>query len=217
MDHDDLLPADAWPGLLAYRATSPAVDLSDEDKISETVYALVRTLSRLEQSLIESQNFFSHLGVYHADLLRQVGGFRIGLEGSQDYDLLLRCLDVVGGDAVGHIPRVLYHWRVHAESTSSGNEAKPYAVTAAERALNDRIRRKGIEGKAWATKHGYRIQRFVKDSITEVAVLFDARGLNERQIYSSLLSLKPIVDIDDSVKLAFYLVLDEDDYLAGSV
>ena len=216
MDHDDLLPADALAWVAHTILEQPHLRLiySDEDKISEDGVRFGPYFKPdWNQSLIESQNFFSHLGVYHADLLRQVGGFRIGLEGSQDYDLLLRCLDVVGGDAVGHIPRVLYHWRVHAESTSSGNDAKPYAVTAAEHALNDRIRRQGIEGKAWATKHGYRIQRFLKDSVTEVAVLFDARGLNERQIYSSLLSLKPIVDIADSVKLGVYLVLDADDHL----
>ena len=63
-----------------------------------------------------------------------MGGFREGFEGSQDHDLVLRCSERLRRDQIVHIPRVLYHWRVHPESTAGGAQAKPYTVKAAERA-----------------------------------------------------------------------------------
>jgi GT2 family glycosyltransferase len=88
---------------------------------------------------------FSHLGVYETALIREVGGFRKGYEGSQDYDLALRCIDVAGDDAVVHIPHVLYHWRIVEGSTAGSGEAKPYALIAAIRAIDDHFARKGID------------------------------------------------------------------------
>ena len=54
-------------------------------------------------------------------------GFRIGLEGSQDYDLALRCLERIEDDQVIHIPQVLYHWRAIEGSTALATTEKPYA------------------------------------------------------------------------------------------
>lgn len=192
LDHDDLLPPEAlvWVAFTALEQPQLQLIYSDEDKINEEgVRSGPYFKPDWNAALIEGQNFFSHLGIYRADLMRQVGGFRQGLEGSQDYDLLLRCLDVVGHHAVGHIPRVLYHWRVHSQSTASGIGAKPYVVAASERALRDHLRRCGEQGKVYATPHGYRIQRQSLGANTEVAVLLDARGVAQRQLYSSLKSL----------------------------
>ena len=136
--------------------------------------------------LIEGQNFFSHLGVYRTALLRQVGGFRVGLEGSQDYDLMLRCLDAVQGRGVVHLPRVLYHWRLHRESTASGNAAKPYVTAAAERALCDHLERSGQRGTPEVIKQGYRIRRCVPDPAPALDVLLDARGCSKRALLRCL-------------------------------
>ena len=73
----------------------------------------------------------------------QVGGYREGYEGSQDWDLILRVSELLGEEQVLHIPHVLYHWRVHAGSTASVVSAKPYAIAAGQRAVVDHIQRTG--------------------------------------------------------------------------
>jgi GT2 family glycosyltransferase len=111
--------------------------------------------------LFLSQNMISHFGVYKTAVLRQVGGFREGLEGSQDYDLALRVMEAAGPQAIHHIPRVLYHWRVLPESTASGAEAKPYATIAAARAVQEHLTRSKIAGTVRSADDAVMYQRIV--------------------------------------------------------
>jgi glycosyltransferase involved in cell wall biosynthesis len=160
LDHDDLLNKQALFQVAdaINRHRDVRMIYSDEDKIDEAG-------NRFEPyfkcdwnlDLFYSQNLFSHLGVYHSDLLRAVGGFRKGLEGSQDYDLALRCIERINPDQIHHIPYVLYHWRVHAESTARSGDAKPYAVVAGERALNEHFVRRSIAARAEVSDYGYRV------------------------------------------------------------
>ena len=192
LDHDDLLPPEAlvWVARTVLERPQAQLIYSDEDKIDEAgQHSEPYFKPDWNPALIEGQNLFSHLGVYRADLIRKVGGFRVGLEGSQDYDLLLRCLDVAGDRSVVHVPRVLYHWRVHRQSTASGNAAKPYVVAAAERALNEHLARRGEEGKVQALPQGYRIQRQPSQPLLVVDVLLDARAGVSRTTLRSLQSL----------------------------
>ena len=94
--------------------------------------------------LFFGQNYINHLGVYRAELLREIGGFREGFEGSQDYDLALRCIERLRPEQVRHIPRVLYHWRMVAGSLAEIRDAKPYAKDAARRALSEHVERDGL-------------------------------------------------------------------------
>jgi GT2 family glycosyltransferase len=98
--------------------------------------------------LFLSQNMISHFGVYKTSIMKEVGGFRTGFEGSQDYDLALRVIDQAGHQAVYHVPRALYHWRMIPESTAAGHEAKPYAHIAAMRALDEHLARNRINAHA---------------------------------------------------------------------
>ena len=192
LDHDDLLPPEAlvWVARTVLEQPQAQLIYSDEDKIDEAgQHSEPYFKPDWNPALIEGQNLFSHLGVYRADLIRKVGGFRVGLEGSQDYDLLLRCLDVAGDRSVVHVPRVLYHWRVHRQSTASGNAAKPYVVAAAERALSEHLARRGEEGKVQALPQGYRIQRQPPQPLPVVDVLLDARAGVSRTTLRSLQSL----------------------------
>src|SRR5207244_13240285 len=96
--------------------------------------------------LLLGQNCISHLGVYRHRVVREVGGFREGFEGSQDYDLALRCTEKLRPTQIRHIPRVLYHWRMIAGSVAAAAEAKPYAPVAARHAIADHLQRRGIAG-----------------------------------------------------------------------
>lgn len=189
LDHDDLLPPEALVWVARTVLEQPQVKLiySDEDKIDENgICSEPYFKPDWNPSLIEGQNLFSHLGVYCTELMRKVGGFRVGLEGSQDYDLLLRCLDETTDESVIHIPRVLYHWRVHRQSTASGNGAKPYVVAAAQQALSDHLQRRGQQGHVEALPQGYRIKRPCPLQLPSVEVVLDARRAHLRQVRRSL-------------------------------
>jgi GT2 family glycosyltransferase len=127
----------------------PNVDLiySDEDKITESGKRYDPYFKPdWNPSLILSQNFFSHLGVYRRSLVNQVGGLRSGFEGSQDLDLVLRCAELTTPAHIRHIPRVLYHWRASAGSTAGGIDAKAYAWDAGARSISEHLKRQRIAG-----------------------------------------------------------------------
>ena len=97
--------------------------------------------------LFLGQNYINHFGVYRTDLLRAIGGFREGFEGSQDYDLALRCVEQLRPAQIRHIPRVLYHWRMVPGSLAEVRDAKPYAKDAARRALTEHLQRLGVAAR----------------------------------------------------------------------
>ncbi len=147
LDHDDILPPHALFVVAQYINRYPRARMlySDEDKLNERGQ---RTAPYFKcdwnPALFRTQNLFSHLGVIETALVRQAGGFRRGFEGSQDYDLALRCVEIAGDDSVVHIPHVLYHWRITASSTAGTSQAKPYASTAARRSIEEHLARSGI-------------------------------------------------------------------------
>jgi O-antigen biosynthesis protein len=140
MDQDDLLPSHALYHVAVEINRHPETCLiySDEDKIDEFGKRFDPYFkSDWNLDLFYAQNMFSHLGVYKTSLVLDVGGFRLGYEGSQDYDLALRCIAKITPNKIRHIPRVLYHWRAHAESTALSHGTKNYATTAGYKALQD--------------------------------------------------------------------------------
>ncbi len=138
LDHDDTLaPHALWSVVEALQNYPNAqVIYSDEDKI-DTLGERSDPYFKpaFSRELLYGQNFVSHFGVFRTQLVRDLGGFRKGLEGSQDYDLVLRCAAQIDDEQIVHIPRVLYHWRICESSTASDPMRKPYAIGAAHRAL----------------------------------------------------------------------------------
>lgn len=194
MDHDDVLPEHAlfWIADCINRHPDAQLIYSDEDKISEVG---VRTDPYFKpdwnRDLFYSQNMFSHLGVFNAELVRSVGGFRVGTEGSQDYDLVLRCIERVRPDQIRHVPKVLYHWRVHAESTASSTDAKPYAQIAGGVALNEHFQRTGVKGHIETVGHGYRARYDLPAPAPLVSLIIPTRNaaLLVRQCVDSISTL----------------------------
>ena len=150
LDHDDLLAEDAlfWVADAILRHPDAGLIYSDEDKIDDFGHRLDPYFkSDWNPFLFLGHNMVSHLGVYRSSLVRHLGGFRVGYEGSQDYDLAARVVEQLSESQVVHIPRILYHWRILQGSTAASLGEKPYAQTASERAVNEHLQRLGLAGR----------------------------------------------------------------------
>jgi glycosyltransferase involved in cell wall biosynthesis len=144
MDHDDLLAPDAIHHVIKRLNIDRGLDIlyTDEDKVNEQGHhSDPHFKPQWCPDHLLSRNYFGHLVVVRTALLKEVGGCRPGFEGSQDYDLLLRLTERT--ERIAHIPRVLYHWRIHASSAAKGEDVKPYAYDAAKRALTEACTRRG--------------------------------------------------------------------------
>ena len=149
LDSDDELPEHALFWVAHEINRHPNVDLiySDEDKISEDGIRFSPYFKPdWNPALMLSQNTFSHLGVYRRSLVEEVGGFRLGFDGSQDWDLVLRCSEKTHPERIRHIPRILYHWRTIPGSTAVSTNEKPYAWMAGKRAIEEYLERTGTPG-----------------------------------------------------------------------
>jgi glycosyltransferase involved in cell wall biosynthesis len=145
LDHDDELAVHALFFVVKEILKNPGAKVlySDEDKIDENGHRFEPNFkSEWNPDQILSQNYISHLGVYQAGLVKEVGGFRKGYEGSQDYDLVLRCVPKIKDHEVIHIPMVLYHWRATEGSTALSDREKSYTTAAGLRALKDFFKEK---------------------------------------------------------------------------
>jgi glycosyltransferase involved in cell wall biosynthesis len=150
LDHDDLLAEHAlyWAVDAINRHPDVGLIYSDEDKIDESNLRHDPYFKcALNYELLLAQNMISHLGIYRTDIVSSLGGFRVGYEGSQDYDLTLRVIERLGPNQIIHIPHVLYHWRAIAGSTALAVSEKNYAVDASRKAVTEHLERRGISAE----------------------------------------------------------------------
>ncbi|UQF47782.1 glycosyltransferase family 2 protein [Enterococcus faecalis] len=151
LDNDDELAINAFYEVVKVLNENPELDLiySDEDKIdmdgnrSDPAFK-----PDWSPDLLLGTNYISHLGVYRRSILEEIGGFRKGYEGSQDYDLVLRFTEKTTKERIKHIPKVLYYWRMLPTSTAVDQGSKGYAFEAGLRAVQDALVRRGINGHA---------------------------------------------------------------------
>ena len=148
LDHDDELASTALYFAAVELNRDPELKLiySDEDKLDPHGRRCdPHFKTDWNPDLFYGQNFISHLSIISTKLVRQIGGFRVGYEGAQDYDLALRCIERIPSTEIHHIPRVLYHWRCSSDSTASFVDNKPYAHDAALRAVSEHFSRAGLK------------------------------------------------------------------------
>ena len=151
-DHDDILAPHAMYTMgkailqLRQRGEPDGFLYSDEALFSKSIQRPIVAHFKPDYApdYLLCCNYICHLAVFQKALWDAVGGERPECDGSQDHDLFLRLIELVGGAA--HVPQVLYYWRVHAGSTSGGTEAKPYMAAAAKKALADHLARTGRTG-----------------------------------------------------------------------
>ncbi|MFN9546842.1 MAG: rhamnan synthesis F family protein [Cyanobacteriota bacterium] len=145
LDHDDLLHAKCLQRITEIVArANPDFIYTDEDKVDTSgahFHSPVRKPD-FEQKLLEKNNYITHFTIIKRQIFDLIGDVRSDYDGAQDYDFILRATDAA--QSIWHIPEVLYHWRESEKSTSSGkSDAKPYAVEAGRRALEDHLQRQG--------------------------------------------------------------------------
>ncbi len=147
LDHDDEIYQDALYEVVKSINNNPNLEIiySDENHISpegERIDPFFKP--DYSPDLLMTCHYMVHFMVYKASLLHELGGFRRGFDGSQDYDLVLRAVEKTS--QIHHIPRLLYGWRNIATSTASGGNVKPYAQVAAKKALEEALERRKIDG-----------------------------------------------------------------------
>lgn len=156
LDHDDELSEHALYFVAGEINSHPetAMIYSDEDMIDEQGNRYdPKFKPDWSQDFIYSLNLITHLSAYRADILRKIGGFTIGAEGSQDYDLALRVSEQIPARHIRHIPRILYHWRAIQGSVAFNSEEKPYAHERAREAIRRHLKRTGKKAKVSETLH----------------------------------------------------------------
>jgi len=183
LDHDDMLSEHALYWVVKEINDHPDAKIiySDEDKIElNDIRHQPYFKCDWNFDLFLSRNLFNHLCVYKTDLVKSVGGFRKGIEGAQDYDLALRCLDQIDFSQIYHIPRILYHWRVLEGSTALDTDEKPYAMLAGERAINEYLSRNKIAAKAKLTSgewgYWYRVSYEIPEPFPLVSLIIPTKN-----------------------------------------
>ncbi|MBP5661641.1 MAG: glycosyltransferase [Clostridia bacterium] len=162
LDHDDLLTANCLFEVVKAINDDPDVEFlyTDEDKITTTDKACFEPYFKPDFAIdkLRTVNYICHFSVFRRDVMEKLGGERSEYDGAQDYDLILRMAEIAKN--IKHIPKILYHWRVHERSTAAVGEVKPYAFEAGIKVLEDHLKRVGLEGTVshGATLGTYRIE-----------------------------------------------------------
>lgn len=147
LDHDDLLAPSALYEMAA-RINDTGADMlySDEDKIFTDVNCHTNPHFKLDfnRELLLGNNYICHFLVLKQELLKQGGGLDGAYNGAQDFDLVLRLSELA--ERIEHIPKILYHWRMHTGSTAGNTDSKPYAFEAGKRAVEASLSRNSLKG-----------------------------------------------------------------------
>ena len=145
-DHDDMLTPDALYEIVkAINDYDYDVLYTDEDKISEDSHNYKKPVFKPDYSpeLLCANNYITHFFVAKKSIVDRLGGFRKEYDGSQDYDFIVRCVELA--KKVGHVSKVLYHWRMHGGSVAGDPTSKMYAYDAGKKAIQSHYERVGIQ------------------------------------------------------------------------
>ena len=162
-DCDDVMSTNALREFAAYLHEHPDTDFlySDEDKLTEDGTLRHDPFFKPDWSpdLFWSMMYTNHLAAYRASIVKELGGLRPEFDGAQDYDMTMRFLEKSSDARVGHVAKVLYHWRETAGSTAADPEAKDYVFTATDKLKREALERRGMKGTPEFSKetHQFRI------------------------------------------------------------
>lgn len=150
MDNDDLLTKNALYECVKVLNENPELDFiySDEDKMDmQGNRRDPHFKSDFAPDSILGSNFICHFEIMRKSIVDEIGGFRVGLEGAQDYDIFLRFFEKTTPEKIYHIPKILYHWRMIEGSTAATIDSKGYAIEKGRQAVSDALERRGIKAE----------------------------------------------------------------------
>ncbi|MGN0374636.1 MAG: glycosyltransferase [Butyrivibrio sp.] len=195
LDHDDILEPDALFETVSMIVEKGAdMVYTDEDKVSENLEKYFRPFRKPDynRALFLSNNYICHFCVIRKSIVDEIGGFREGYDGAQDYDLFLRA--VPKADKIEHVCKILYHWRVGEQSTSDNPFNKEYAFIAGRKALQDYFDREGILASVKETEDpGYFRTEYTGDLDINIAVV-----------------TRKDIDSIEKQKADYYMILEDD-------
>ena len=145
-DHDDILAPNALHEIVkALQEDKYDIIYTDEDKITDDTKEHIDPNFKPDFSmdLFRSHNYITHFFVAKTEIINKIGGFRSEYDGSQDYDLMFRCIE--NSNKIKHIPMILYHWRIHMNSVAGDPSSKMYAYEAGKKAIEDHLERMGVD------------------------------------------------------------------------
>lgn len=203
IDHDDIITYNALFEMVAMLTSMSGKDrelaliYSDEDKISGEPYTYSRPHFKpdFNKEFIKRNNYFCHFLMFSKAFVEKTGGLRNDFDGAQDYDFVLRCLKE--GAVVRHVPKILYHWRIHEGSTAGHSENKAYAFDAGCRAIESYLASIGESGHASTTSN-----------LGVYHVEYDADLYDESEVI--LVKGENVISIDDGAKEKLGLLLHGD-------
>ena len=175
-DHDDELTPNALFSCVKALNEHPGIRVlySDEDKMSMDGHKFFQPHFKPDYNpdLLCTVNYICHLFVVKRELLDQVGMLRSAYDGAQDYDFVFRCVEAVKDQEIYHIPKILYHWRCHEDSTAENPESKGYAFEAGKRAIEAHYERIGISAQVFPGEFpGLYRTRFLRDRDPLISII----------------------------------------------
>lgn len=183
-DHDDLFTPDAlYECVKVLNKKKVDVIYTDEDKTdtANSKYFSPHFKPDFNLGFFRSNNYICHMFVAAKHVVDKVGDFNDEYNGAQDFDFILRCTEVA--DSVAHIPKVLYHWRFHMDSTAALPESKLYAYEAGRKAVQAHYDRLGIPAKVtMGENYGYYNTTFPVEGDPGIAVIHTNKNMSPAKI-----------------------------------
>lgn len=181
LDHDDILPKFSLYEVVKTINENPKVEFiySDEDKFEKMNGQRYGVFFKPDFSpyTLNSANYICHFSVFKKELMNKLKEFRKEYDGSQDFDIVARASELTNN--IVHIPKVLYHWRAHKNSTAQNSDSKPYAYEIGKAVIKDHIKRNldtDVEVKDGLTPGSYEVKYLIKKN-TMVSIILDAVGI----------------------------------------
>ena len=186
LDHDDLLPIFSLYEIVKRINEKPDVEFiyTDEDKMETLDKPRYGAFFKPDFSpyTLNSANYICHFSIFKKELMDKIGGFDSKYDGSQDWDIVARATE--NTDKIEHISKILYHWRVHQNSTAGNSDSKPYAFEIGKQVIKDHVKRSlntEVEVDDGPTPGSYTVKYKVKGN-PKVSIIIDSEDLSKEEI-----------------------------------
>lgn len=196
LDHDDLLPIFSLYEIVKVINENPNVEFiyTDEDKLEHAKGPRYGVFFKPDPSpyTLNSANYICHFSIFKKELMDKLQGFRSEYDGSQDFDIVARAFEET--NEIVHIPKVLYHWRVHQNSTAGNSDSKPYAFEVGKKVIKDHVKRSSnidVDVEDGLTPGSYELKYKLKGE-PKVSIIVDEENATKQEIDNVIAKLKQI-------------------------